>query len=616
MCFQTARHVLSSQQFIAGIRYVHSLHSRMQLHSTVIRLGFALALTLSMAWSATAQVSIPEAITPYLNGNYQVAIQQLNKAIPEGSRKNKPLGYFHLGMSYYKLATDPEQGAAAGYDVDKLIGKAEKAFLAGIDRDKRYGYNYAGRGLVKVQRGKVESAKQDFQLAIEQAPEDVDLLIILAAAYVELYENKDIDKSVRDEAISEATTLLTRADAIKENSPDVAIALGKVWEAQGIQESARSNYKRAVELQGSNPRAVYNLGRLQVDMGEYQVGQDNLIKAKDLDPDFAPTYKELADLYFKAQEYGAAKKELEAYRDKLVEQGGDATYANVRYAQALYLIKKYDDAVVALKDVMKDSTNFVLQRLLSYSLAETEQWGEAKPAIDEFFSMAPEDMVIAKDYAYKGRIYYNSGDLDGAIKAYDKAIEMEAPVKGMYKDLYEIYKEKKEYRKANEYYEKEYEQSGSLTDLFYIGFNYYKYVKDYEKADEKLAEVIEKVPSLEDAYYYRARARIAAETKDSTKSGYAEPVVIELLDKIDAQLENGEIKEKKAQTHRKVAYGYLAVRYYKSERDGKAKFVLQKLEEINPESAYVEQLLPALRDVEPVDIHAEEEDEDEDDTDE
>lgn len=538
-----------------------------------------------------------EAITTYESGNYRVAAQKISGLVNSVRRKSEPMARFYLGMSYYRQAT-AEDAQLSGANIPKLLELAAGQFEAGLKIDPAYGYNYAGKGLVQIQQENVDAAKENFQKAVELASSDVDLLITLASANTELYKKESLDKNKRNAAIDEAEKLLTRADAIEANNAKVLIGLGDVYAAKNVDALAKSNYENATKADPGNVKAFYRLGVQLIDMQQYTEGQQALISAKEIDPEYAPTYLALADLYQLASQYDAAKKELTAYRDLIKSQGGDKTYADARYGIALYSVGDYKGAAEVLANTLADTTDPVLQRLAAYSLAQTEQYSDAQGFLTKYFAAVTPQDQIALDYFYKGRIHEGLGQTEDAIQAYEKAITMEdgkdIEQMGVYKRMYEMLKAAKDYKRANAYLEKEYAISQNPTDLFYIGYNYYARLDDYETADKKLAELNELVPDFLEGYYYHALAEIAIERDDTSKTGFAAETIEKLEQVTQVQLDEGKIDAEKANKYNKIIWGYLASYYYSQNRDCDALRVVKKLKAIDEENAMVKSLFDPL----------------------
>jgi tetratricopeptide (TPR) repeat protein len=65
----------------------------------------------------------------------------------------------------------------------KLADKAETTYRAILVQDQRYAAAYGGLGLVAVQRQDTESARSNFERALELAPEEVEPLLHLGLLY-------------------------------------------------------------------------------------------------------------------------------------------------------------------------------------------------------------------------------------------------------------------------------------------------------------------------------------------------------------------------------------------------------------------------------------------------
>lgn len=98
-----------------------------------------------------------------------------------------------------------------------------------------------------------------YKQALQCNPGDLQALLELAAAYMQLYRTV------------EAQTLLEKALQINPNHPDILNALGQIYVSRGLTEKIFTTYQKILELQPRNPVAYYNLG-----IYYYHSGQDSI----------------------------------------------------------------------------------------------------------------------------------------------------------------------------------------------------------------------------------------------------------------------------------------------------------------------------------------------------
>jgi arylsulfatase A-like enzyme/Flp pilus assembly protein TadD len=108
-------------------------------------------------------------------GRAYLRVHNLEKAVPMMEEANR-LNPTDLENSY---------NLGNAYLVLKQPAKAEKTFRAILTQDQRYARAYSGLGLVAVQNGDRDSARSNFEKALELAPQEVEPLVHLGLLYEE-----------------------------------------------------------------------------------------------------------------------------------------------------------------------------------------------------------------------------------------------------------------------------------------------------------------------------------------------------------------------------------------------------------------------------------------------
>ena len=210
-----------------------------------------------------------------------------------------------------------------------------------------------------------------------------------------------------------------------------------------------------------------------------------------IDPNFAPAYREIAELYFLA---GQPAKSIENWKKYLELNNSD--YARYRYMSALYTNKQYSDAVTEYEGLKaKGFKNLYFERLAGYSYAEMgdktdkEAFNKGLVAINKFFEMAPQNFkFIANDYKYKGVLLSKTGKDSIALVELEKAIVADpTSSKDIYTEMGVISYRAKKYDKVVVYFErKQAEDAKALNNNDY--FNYGR--ANYNLGQKKLEEAM------------------------------------------------------------------------------------------------------------------------------
>ncbi len=524
---------------------------------------FVLALFVGLAF-AQKPADAEKAI---FNEDFSKARQILDNYLAE--KPKDAYAYFLYGYSYVKEALAGEEDFSAK---TSLLNQARGWFQKGLSKKRNDAYNTAGFGMLEIISGNFNKAKEYFDKAVSMKSNDAKLLALIADFY---------NKSDNPKAIDEATKLLTKAQILDKNNPLIYIKLGDTWKKQRVLQLARQQYEKAVSLDPSNVEAHYSLGKLYLYEKKYNDAAKEFAKAIELDPEFAPAYPELGELFFKIKRY----KDAKAYYDKYVKLRPNDLRAKVRYGKFLYLSGEYEKAVEEIGKVLQDTTSPVLQRLLGYSLYESKKYGEAKKAMNKYFTQVSEDKRIAKDYAYYARILAALGENEEAVKYYKKAIEKDPNDIESLRELAKLYRKMKDYDNAIKHFEMLTQKNKSIKDLYALGKLYYA-DSLYKQADSTFKIIAEMKPDFIYAHLERGRANAAMDPE--TKEGLAKPhyeKVVELALK-DSVKYRSQLKE---------AYNYLAYYYYNAVEDyPKSKEYYQKILAIDPENKTAKQMVEYL----------------------
>lgn len=483
----------------------------------------------------------------------------------------KPEYHYYMGIAHIEEAIDYEAEGEKELK-EKELELAKKQFDAGISLKNKYPNNFLGLGRYHSLKKNYSEAKIQFQKAYElSGGSDVNFLTELAEAYTECGDKACID---------EATKLLTKAKGMDSKNASIYTALGDLWEKQGVNELALTEYKNAVQANPNLVKAHFKVGKLLLKEKKYNEGAESFKKCIQLDPTFAPAYREMGELYFRAGRYKEAKDNYKMYVQKTA---GDLQ-ANVRYAQFLYLSKEYQEAVTQIQTVLKDTTTNVLLRLLGYSYVETQKYPEAIKTLDQYFSRMKPENQIAKDFEYYAKALDNNKQDSLAVNYYEKAMQMDATL-NYYSAIGECWSEVKSWQKAVQAYEKSISLKPSLKD-YYMLARAYQNLNDLDKAEENYKKVVEQKADFLPAW--QQLARVAAKKDPETKLYLAKPYYEKILELTEKEAD-------KYKTDRANAYKYLTFYYYDTKDNPKAYKFAEKALELDPNDKNSAQILDYLK---------------------
>ncbi len=260
-----------------------------------------------------------------------------------------------------------------------------------------------------------------------------------------------------------------------EAAPDYAVAffnIGFVLEELGEHDAAIDNYRRAIEIDKDYAEAYTNLGRVLKQTGDVDGAINCFMKAKEIDEHNKASTEELEDLLNKVQEQVKAKDIIKRAEEFLkdgdiFESDGDIKRAISNYERAietypdhiiahfllgLALEKKGDikgatrsyrkildiDIKAVSKDISRDVVDILGKRMGGIRLTggdfvsvlerfrqSVNQSVNRREGVISFLKYLKRDLIQRpEDYLRRGARCEASGDLDGAIKNYRKAIEL------------------------------------------------------------------------------------------------------------------------------------------------------------------------------------------------
>lgn len=548
-------------------------------------------LLFALSNSLFSQVTKQELIRAIDAEEYNKAISIANQLINADTKI--PENYFWKGYAYYKLAL--QEGIT-----DELRASyaksAKETFETGLLKNKKSAHNIFGLGLYAALSGNYPEAKTNFDKAYEMGGKNVELIVLTSEAYLDIYESPKFDAATKKKAIDEADTKLRQALLVDEKNADIHVALGNLSYKNKVLEMAEGSYRKAIQYDPKHIGARFALAKLLLrpklsneDNASYvkrlNEAKDQLLEINKIDPQFAPAYNELSQLYFKVDEYKAAEQFAEKYLNLM----GNDRRARVRYAQLLYLIKQYPKAIAEFEKFIADTNNFVISRLYAYCLTEAKEYDKAQAAMNQFYKLARPEEIIYKDYRYTAIIALNKGDSAKAEQSLEKLLQTHPEEFELYKDFYNFYKAQQNWNAAARYLEIYVNKKRSLTDKLNLGWIYAYKTKEYAKAERTLNELIAERPDIIEAYSYLTY--VANKLDPEFKEGKAKAYYERLLEQVIAQKKEDKYKKDMA-----TAYNYLALYFYKIEKNDKKTlgYCLKSLA-LDPENEQMTKLAEGLK---------------------
>jgi tetratricopeptide (TPR) repeat protein len=471
-----------------------------------ITLTASILITTTVSFAQTLQ----EAITKTDNERFAAAATDFRSLIAKEPSKGE--NYFYFGENYFRNG-----------DLDS----ANIFYQKGADVNATYPLNNVGLGKVLWYKGKSAEAKtQFFKAATLGANKNAEVMRKTAEAYIDA-ETKSLD---------EAISLLNAAIKLDPKNAENYILMGDALLEKNPSDGgpAIKEYNKASDLNPKSPKGILRSGKLYQRARNYQLALDYYKKAETIDPNYAPAYREKAELYFLANQKANA---IESYK-KYLALNNDPE-ARKRYSGFLLSNKQYTEAIAEAEALQKNDTKDpYLYRYIGHSYAElgnktdTAAYIKGLRSMEEFFKKAPADFKYSPlDYKYYGILLSKTGKDSLGIIQLEKAASMDPKIAGdIITSIAQAHLKAKRYAKAIEAYTKKLagdKNNLQLQDWYDFGRSYYyeggnkqKEKKDAEalqmfvQADTCFSILAQKSPDYAIAYFWRGKANVQQDLKN------------------------------------------------------------------------------------------------------
>ncbi|WP_192822312.1 lipopolysaccharide assembly protein LapB [Rufibacter sp. LB8] len=437
------------------------------------------------------------------------------------------------------------------------------------------GTPFIAQGKAALQQNKLAEAQQHFDKAISVTKgKNPQVMVQIGQAY--------IDAGVKD--LSYAIKVLEDAVSKDAKNADAFLLLGDAYLNHKTIDGgkAMSNYDKAINLNPKSAKAYHRKGKLYVQSRNLKEAKEALDLAAAADPNYAPTYLELAEMYYNANQLPKSSENIKKY----VTLAENTTETRAKYASILYLTKD-PNALTEIQAVLQaDPNNIAMQRILAYYLFDNKQNEKALEAMTMYFSKFDEGKRIPSDYEYYANILSANKKAQEAIDLITKAKQLD-PKNALYDDLLaKQYLALKNYPKAIEAYKAKFSVTPPTnTDLFYYGQTH-ELNNDYKTADSIYAIITTNNPTYAYGHYWRAR--VNANLDPETETGLAKPHYEEFI-----KLTSGD--KEKYKKDLVVANNYLGYYHYKKKDKANATKFWSEVKALDPTNVQATDGLKALK---------------------
>jgi len=327
----------------------------------------------------------------------QAMLQDLIKKEPANSKN-----YFFLGENYLlDYAADTISNS-----LTVAAKSAKEIYQKGVDANATDPLNYTGLAKVAFFQGDTKTATEmrtkarslllpykNIKKIVPAAPEYAFALAKIAESYIK--ENK-VDTSL-------ALPLIREAIKIDSKNEDVYLIAGDIYILVNDGSKAIASYKLAQFADPQSPTANMKIGNIYVKGRALQAAIPYYDEAIQLNANYAPAYRELGQLYLLAQRFDQSKENFRKYLDLTA---GNIP-AKIRYVNALFYAKNYDEVIKQVEDIFKvDKSRTYMNRIAGYSSYEKTppDYDKALGYMETLFKTVAPERILWKDYHYMARI--------------------------------------------------------------------------------------------------------------------------------------------------------------------------------------------------------------------
>ncbi|MHC1703150.1 MAG: tetratricopeptide repeat protein [Tenuifilaceae bacterium] len=326
----------------------------------------------------------------------EAAFNQLIQKEPGNSKtyffygENQLLSYFSdtISNSLKALTDQAREIFNNGVKADSLnplnfIGLSKVSFYLAKDDEAARLRSKAKRLLPPYKRVTKIANPQDYAFALAK----------LAESYI---RNEKVDTS-------KALPLLREAISIDPKNPEIFIIAGDIYFLAKDGSNSIRNYNIANNLDKTRPTANMKIGSIYMKGRNLTAAIPYFEQAIKLNDKYAPAYRELGQLYSMAGRYEQSKGYFKTY----LELTKGNIPAKIRYVNALFYAKEYDEVVTNVEEIFAiDQARTYLNRIAAYSSFEKNppDYEKALSYMDKLFKNMSEDRLILKDYTYYAKI--------------------------------------------------------------------------------------------------------------------------------------------------------------------------------------------------------------------
>lgn len=511
------------------------------------------------------------------------------QTIDQGRRQTRNEQYEDAAKTFESIiAKKPKVGEPYYWAGINMLESGDTAaakgmFEKGLLMMPKYTVNYIGLGHLALRSGNLAEAENQFALARKTGKKLLPLI------------NREIGRAYLMVQYGSASNLKQNADKAaaslkmaSESDYEAQLLLGDAYLIihKGDASLSIEQYTVSGYMNESDPRSKLRQGMVYQRVGNYDVALNQVNEALRIDKDFAPAYRQKADIFNLMKK----RDSTVLYYQEYLKRNNNIS-ARKMYAQALFLAGDYDEAIAEAKSILDIQTKsgaklFTnLYGVIAYAYAQKNDTSRAinQTGLD-YFEMYESKHVKGLNRPLSVQEKFIKANLLGRLGQEEVAYDLHLSVVSdtancpaiWYQQLQDFYTGRRQWSRAVTIIEWKQAKNNGLEnkDLFYLG-NAQLNAGQYDNAISSYTRLINNDSTAVQGYYKIAQSYDQMDPTDST--GKATSAYLVWMDKL-----NAEQKEKYKQTML-VAYNRMQTIARGNKQWEKCSEFLGKMIELAPE---------------------------------
>jgi tetratricopeptide (TPR) repeat protein len=511
------------------------------------------------------------------------------QTIDQGRRQTRNEQYEDAAKTFESIiAKKPKVGEPYYWAGINMLESGDTAaakgmFEKGLLMMPKYTVNYIGLGHLALRSGNLAEAENQFALARKTSKKLLPLI------------NREIGRAYLMVQYGTASNLKQNADKAaaslkmaSESDYEAQLLLGDAYLVihKGDASLSIEQYTVSGYMNESDPRSKLRQGMVYQRVGNYDVALNQVNEALRIDKDFAPAYRQKADIFNLMKK----RDSTVLYYQEYLKRNNNIS-ARKMYAQALFLAGDYDEAIAEAKSILDIQTKsgaklFTnLYGVIAYAYAQKNDTSKAinQTGLD-YFELYESKHVKGLNRPLSVQEKFIKANLLGRLGQEEVAYDLHLSVVTdtancpaiWYQQLQDFYTGRRQWSRAVTIIEWKQAKNNGLEnkDLFYFG-NAQLNAGQYDRAIGTYTQLVGKDSTAVQGYYKIAQAYDQMDPTDST--GKATSAYLVWMSKL-----NAEQKEKYKQTIL-VAYNRMQTIARGNKQWEKCSEYLGKMIELAPE---------------------------------